>query len=181
MLIKINTVLANFNNTRPSLILNNQQNLQAICRSLGHDICYILRALGSEDLVTFTFRKGKLKLIELKIHYISFKKENEPYKHQSRFFKVLQGFSFFKGKSIKLSCSTGVSLIFKARKKPATRYVFIYRSRCLLNSFLPLFKLLGKCHLKYVCWDETLSTEALLFWTMRILERVQPFCTSFKY
>ena len=57
---------------------------------------------------------------------------------------------------------TGVSLIFKARKKPATRYVLIYR-RSLLNSFLPLFKLLGKCHLKYVCLDKTLSTEAILF------------------
>ena len=34
---------ANFNNTRPSLILNNYRNLLALasCRSLSHDICYI--------------------------------------------------------------------------------------------------------------------------------------------
>ena len=43
MLIKINTVLANLNNTRPSLISNSERNLQALasCGSLGHDIRYI--------------------------------------------------------------------------------------------------------------------------------------------
>ena len=66
----------------------------------------------------------------------------------------------FNGKSIKIIMQYRSQSYLQSQKKNLQLGMSIFTAEV----FRILTKLLGKYHLKYVCWDETPSTEALLIW-----------------